>query len=192
MSNWWHGNPSDGGQWMRRRGVWFSVLGVMALLAGCGDSTSSDGDKSDAPPDYSSPEATFRTVCRAAGDSDFEAVLTCLTEESQTRLKRVCELGGELEQVTPEHGLRLSEDSMMKAMARDEAALEDIQTDGDTATARVVSKQPEAEDDTIRFAKVGGEWKIVLDITDDNIASMEAEVARALDLLKSKSDPAKE
>jgi hypothetical protein len=173
---------------MRRRGVWFSLLGAMALLAGCGDSTRSNGDESDAPPDYSSPEATFRTVCRAARDSDFEAVLACLTEESQTRLKRVCELGRELEQVTPEHGLQLSEDGMMKAMARDEAALEDIQTDSDTATARVVSTL--GEDDTIRFAKVGSEWKIVLAITDDDIASMEAEVARALDLLTNKGEPA--
>ena len=63
---------------MRRRGVWFSLLGAMALLAGCGDGTSSNGDRSDAPPDYSSPEATFRTVSRAAEDSDFEAVLACL------------------------------------------------------------------------------------------------------------------
>jgi hypothetical protein len=176
---------------MRRRGVWFSLLGAVALLAGCGDGTGNSGDKSDAPPDYSSPEATFRTVRRAARDSDFEAVLACLTEASQKRLKRVCELGRELEQVTPEHGLQLSEDNMMKAMAMDEAALEAIQTDGDTTAARVVSKRPEAEDDTIRFARVGGEWKIVLNITDDDIASMEAEVARALDLLKREDEPAR-
>jgi len=171
---------------MWRGSMWIGVLGVAALLAGCGGKSGSGDEKAKA--DYSSPKAAFETACKAAKDGDLDAFLACLTEQSQTRLKKVSELGKDLGKVAPSDGVKLSAEDMMKAIAKDEATLGETVIEGDKAKAGITRKNGDSTDDAVTFVKVDDEWKLVVPITDGDIQAMEVELARAKKMLESKSD----
>jgi len=173
---------------MFRISTWAAFICTAALLTGCGGS---DTGSKKVEADYSTPESTFQTACLAAANGDFDAFLACLDEESQTRLKKACELGKAIGEVRPSDNVKLSAGDLMKAIAKDECTLAEPKVEGDSATAEVIREGSDAAADTMTFTKVGDDWKIVAPITDKDVEAMEAEVQRAKDMLQNKADAAK-
>ncbi|MFW6107528.1 MAG: DUF4878 domain-containing protein [bacterium] len=176
---------------MRKLVAVLGVLFVAAALCGCGgdkdkgEKNGEDGkDRKAATGDYSSPEAAFESVRKAAEDGDFDAVLACFTEDSAKKLLTLIDLGNKMAESMPEGkgkakaAQEMGKEGMMKQMAKGEAKLVDIEIDGDTAKATVVTTDEEGNErkEPFEFKKVGGQWKIVVPITDEDIEKMKQQM----------------
>lgn len=151
-----------------------SILALAAAVVGCGGGS-----------DYSSPEATFETMWRAAKAGNADAMMACYSKDTREKFAELKKLAAEMAELSPEAGKDGDLDKGVVAAARNAPAPEygEEKIDGDKATLEIVLEidvkgKKTKKKETVDFVKEDGGWKIKLPLPDPAEVRSELEEAK--------------
>ena len=153
---------------MQRNGVALAAVVALACLLGCGGGR------------HSSPQATAEAMQAACRAGDKEAVMACFCDDSRQKLTDLDTLFAELVEAQPEIAtLAKTENLIDTLMANARAATVEYgetAIDGDEATLEVTS---DGTKETVQFVREGGDWRVFLPVTDQDIENAREKVELA-------------
>jgi hypothetical protein len=140
------------------------IVLAACILAGCGNGEA----------DFSSPEATFRTLWRAAEAGDHEVLLACFSKTTRERLEAIQRTAAEWQKKAPKEG-KTGTDMVAEIIADSRKTsppqFGERTIEGDRASLEVTFERQmkdgaKRKRQTVEFVREAGGWKVRLALPD--------------------------